>query len=88
MYGVTSETARLPIVIALHFKCLIPVTSYKGRTVVSQSEYGCKSVLIHAMKAYGGTDIAPLILNEILVSRKPHASTALIPKEKPLVPIE
>jgi NAD kinase len=55
---------------------------------VSQSEDGCEIVLNYTMKAYGGVDIASLVLNEIVVSRQPHASAALIPRKKPLVPIE
>ena len=82
------QTARLPVVIALYFTYLIPITYFKGRAVVQQSEDGCEIVLIHAMKAYGGIDIAPLILNEIVVSRQRHASAALIPRKKPLVLIE
>jgi hypothetical protein len=55
---------------------------------VSQCEDGCEIILIHTMNAYGGIDIAPLILNEIMVSRQPHASAAIIPRKKSLVPIE
>jgi hypothetical protein len=53
--------------------------------VVLQSEDGCKIFIIHATKAYGGIDLAPHILNEIMVSRQPHASAALITNAKLLV---
>ena len=88
-YGNASQTVRRPVVIALCFTRPLPFMYFKGRTVLLQREEISKIVLTRAIKAYGGEDIVPLILNEMGVSLKPHASTALIPREKySLVPIE